>query len=92
MRSPHRHDRNWTYWATRKGQAIDTPNRVAKLLNTQKGKCNWCGQYFTPSDLVEVDHIIPRSQGGKDEYKNLPNRCVKSRHFRTNLYCLTNRS
>ena len=29
------------------------------------------GQYFTPSDLVEVDHIQPRSQGGKDEYKNL---------------------
>ncbi|MFO7092573.1 HNH endonuclease, partial [Limnospira platensis] len=22
-------------------------------------------------DLIEVDHIVPRSQGGKDEYKNL---------------------
>ncbi|RAQ40297.1 RNA-dependent DNA polymerase, partial [Arthrospira sp. O9.13F] len=65
------YDGNWTYWATRKGQAIDTPTRVAKLLKKQKGKCAWCGQYFTPSDLVEVDHIVPRSQGGKDEYKNL---------------------
>ncbi|MDT9186470.1 MAG: group II intron reverse transcriptase/maturase, partial [Limnospira sp. PMC 894.15] len=65
------YDGNWTYWATRKGQAIDTPTRVAKLLKKQKGKCTWCGQYFTPSDLVEVDHIIPRSYGGKDEYKNL---------------------
>ncbi|XDE61069.1 group II intron reverse transcriptase/maturase [Arthrospira platensis BEA 1257B] len=65
------YDGNWTYWATRKGQAIDTPNRVAKLLKKQKGKCTWCGQYFTPSDIVEVDHIVPRSQGGKDEYKNL---------------------
>jgi RNA-directed DNA polymerase len=65
------YDGNWTYWATRKEQAIGTPNRVAKLLKKQKGKCNWCGQYFTPSDLVEVDHIHPRSQGGKDEYKNL---------------------
>ncbi|AMW30021.1 HNH endonuclease [Arthrospira platensis FACHB-439] len=65
------YDGNWTYWATRKGQAIDTPNRVAKLLKKQKGKCTWCGQFFTPSDLIEVDHIVPRSHGGKDEYKNL---------------------
>ncbi|WP_458575346.1 HNH endonuclease, partial [Limnospira platensis] len=65
------YDGNWTYWATRKGQAIDTPIRVAKLLKKQKGRCTWCGQFFTPSDLIEVDHIVPRSQGGKDEYKNL---------------------
>ncbi|MGL5193992.1 MAG: group II intron reverse transcriptase/maturase [Chroococcales cyanobacterium] len=64
------YDGNWTYWATRKGQAIETPTRVAKLLKKQKGKCTWCGQYFTPSDLVEVDHIQPKSQGGKDEYNN----------------------
>ncbi|MDT9180676.1 MAG: group II intron reverse transcriptase/maturase [Limnospira sp. PMC 1286.21] len=65
------YDGNWTYWATRKGQAIDTPNRVAKLLKKQKGKCTWCGQYFSPSDIVEIDHIVPRSHGGKDEYRNL---------------------
>jgi len=65
------YDGNWTYWATRKGQAIDTPAKVAKLLKKQKGRCTWCGQYFTPSDLVEVDHIVARSHGGKDEYKNL---------------------
>ena len=65
------YDGNWTYWATRKGQAIETPTRVAKLLKKQKGRCTWCGQYFTPTDLVEVDHIQPRNQGGKDEYKNL---------------------
>ncbi|AMW29359.1 group II intron reverse transcriptase [Arthrospira platensis] len=64
-------DGNWTYWATRRGQAIDTPIRVAKLLKKPKGRCTWCGQFFTPSDLIEVDHIVPRSHGGKDEYKNL---------------------
>ncbi|MFM6518192.1 MAG: HNH endonuclease, partial [Microcystis panniformis] len=58
-------------WATRRGQAIDTPTRVAKLLKKQQGKCSRCGQYFTPSDLIEVDHIHPLSLGGKDEYKNL---------------------
>ncbi|WP_434222219.1 group II intron reverse transcriptase [Limnospira platensis CENA597] len=65
------YDGNWTYWATRKGRAIDTPNRVAKLLKKQKGRCTWCGQFFTPSDLIEIDHIVPRSQGGKDDYKNI---------------------
>jgi RNA-directed DNA polymerase len=64
-------DGNWTYWATRRGQAIDTPTRVAKLLKKQQGKCSRCGQYFTPSDLIETDHIHPLSLGGKDEYKNL---------------------
>ncbi|MDT9250952.1 MULTISPECIES: group II intron maturase-specific domain-containing protein [unclassified Limnospira] len=81
------YDGNWTYWATRKGQAIDTPNRVAKLLKKQKGKCTWCGQYFTPSDIVEVDHIVPRSQGGKDEYKNLQ---LLHRHTRDDQTALDN--
>ncbi|WP_315643167.1 reverse transcriptase domain-containing protein [Limnospira sp. Paracas R14] len=81
------YDGNWTYWATRKGQAIDTPNRVAKLLKKPKGKCTWCGQYFTPSDLVEVDHIVPRSLGGKDEYKNLQ---LLHRHTRDDKTALDN--
>ncbi|CDM97888.1 HNH endonuclease [Limnospira maxima CS-328] len=65
------YDGNWTYWATRKGQAIGTPTRIAKLLKKQKGKCKWCGQYFTPSDVIEVHHIVPRCLGGKDVYNNL---------------------
>ncbi|MDT9196249.1 MULTISPECIES: HNH endonuclease signature motif containing protein, partial [unclassified Limnospira] len=81
------YDGNWTYWATRKGQAIDTPNRVAKLLKKQKGKCKWCGLYVAPTDIVEVDHIVPRSQGGKDEYKNLQ---LLHRHTRDDKTALDN--
>ncbi len=68
-KSPY--DGDWIYWSTRRGQDIEAPTRVAKLLKKQKGKCPYCGQYFTSNDLLEVDHIIPRSQCGKDEYKNL---------------------
>jgi RNA-directed DNA polymerase len=64
------YDGNWTYWSKRRGEYPGTPNRVATLLKKQKGKCTFCGQHFTPEDLIEVDHIIPKSQGGKDEYKN----------------------
>ena len=68
-KSPY--DGDWVYWSTRRGKDIETPTRVAILLKKQKGKCPHCGQYFTSSDLLEVDHIIPRSKGGKNEYKNL---------------------
>ncbi|MEG4859965.1 HNH endonuclease [Microcoleus sp. K1-B6] len=27
--------------------------------------------YFTPTDIVEFDHIQPTSLGGKDKFKNL---------------------
>ncbi|WP_193372664.1 group II intron reverse transcriptase, partial [Planktothrix rubescens] len=65
------YDGNWTYWSTRKGTSFDVPNRVASLLKKQKGKCTFCGQYFTPEDIAEIDHIIPTSKGGKNDYKNL---------------------
>lgn len=45
--------------------------RVKKLLKTQKGLCNWCKLPFWDGEIFEVDHIIPRSQGGLDTYKNL---------------------
>ena len=47
------------------------PKRVTTLLKKQKGKCTHCGLYLREKDLLEVDHIIPRTKGGKDEYKNL---------------------
>ncbi|WP_333469010.1 group II intron reverse transcriptase/maturase [Microcoleus sp. herbarium12] len=62
---------DWIYWSKRRGEYPETPKRVATLLKTQKGKCTHCGLYFTPTDIVEVDHIQPRSLGGKDEYRNL---------------------
>lgn len=65
------YDGNWIYWSKRRGEYPETPTRVATLLKTQKGKCTHCGLYFTPTDIVEVDHIQSRSLGGKDEYKNL---------------------
>ncbi|MBG1261744.1 HNH endonuclease [Nostoc commune] len=47
------------------------PNRKAKMLKQQKGKCPWCGLSFQEWDVLEIDHITPRAIGGKDEDKNL---------------------
>jgi RNA-directed DNA polymerase len=35
-----------------------------------QGKCSHCGLHFKDEDIIELDHIIPKSKGGKDEYKN----------------------
>ncbi len=53
------------------GSYPETNNRVGKLLKKRKSKCTYCGQYFTTEDIMEVDHIIPKSQGEKNTMNNL---------------------
>jgi RNA-directed DNA polymerase len=67
-RSPY--DGHWVYWATRLGRHPELPRRIAFLLQRQEGKCAWCGLYFKDDDLPEIDHILPKSQGGRDYYTN----------------------
>lgn len=67
-KSPY--DGDWAYWSTRLGTHPEIPKRVGTLMKWQKGRCARCGLYFTPEDLPEIDHIIPKSQGGKDGYIN----------------------
>ncbi|MGF1938322.1 MAG: group II intron reverse transcriptase/maturase [Nostoc sp. ChiQUE02] len=64
-------DGNLVYWSSKKGKHPQMSTRVARLLKAQKGKCPHCCLYFREDDLIEVDHIIPKSSGGKDTYKNL---------------------
>ena len=64
-------DGDWKYWSKRRGEYPEIPKRVASLMKRQKGKCTHCGLYFKDEDVVEVDHIIPKAEGGKDHYKNL---------------------
>ena len=68
-RSPY--DGDWLYWARRRGHHPTTAKRVATLLRRQAGKCTWCGLLFTTEDLLEVDHVVPRTHGGDDGYHNL---------------------
>lgn len=62
---------NWTYWSLRTQKHPGVNEGISKLLRRQKGKCEQCGLFFRSEDAMEKDHIIPRSQGGTDEYKNL---------------------
>ena len=68
-RSPY--DGDTIYWSTRMGRHPEVPKRVATLLKRQKGNCTHCERTFKHGDLMEVDHKIPLSTGGKDTYDNL---------------------
>lgn len=59
------------YWAKRMGENPLLSNREGFLLKRDKGVCNVCGTQFKTGDLWEIDHIIPKSLGGKDIYDNL---------------------
>ena len=39
------------------------------------GRCHYCGNRF-PSRELTVDHVIPRSLGGRDTWENLVTACV----------------
>lgn len=68
QRSPY--DGDWVYWSTRMGRHPEVKPEIAILLKKQKGKCSECGLYFKYEDLLEIDHIIPRSKGGNNSYQN----------------------
>ncbi len=65
------YDGNLVYWSARMGEHPEVATGEAKLLKRQKGKCAHCGLHFRPGDTWEVDHILPKSLGGKDRYDNL---------------------
>lgn len=69
-RSPY--DGDWVYWASRLGRHPELSAKWAILLKRQGGRCSWCGLYFKHGeDVMEVDHIIPKSQGGDGKIGNL---------------------
>jgi diadenosine tetraphosphate (Ap4A) HIT family hydrolase/5-methylcytosine-specific restriction endonuclease McrA len=45
-----------------------------EVLKRAKTKCEWCG-ISNEERAIEVDHIIPRSKGGKDELYNFQALC-----------------
>lgn len=63
---------DWAYWSKRMSNGFGgIPTKISKLIKRQKGRCNHCGQHSTSEDLVEIDHIQPKSRGGSDTYSNL---------------------
>lgn len=65
------YDGNEVYWTLRNSRYSTLSTRVKNLLLRQKGKCPYCKCGFEIGEVMEVDHVIPISKGGKDTYNNL---------------------
>jgi len=71
------YDGKMLYWSKRLKNHPMLSGTLGKLLQRQQGKCRWCKLSFRDGDIMEIDHIQPRSQGGTDQ---LDNKCVLHRH------------
>lgn len=62
---------NQKYWSKRLLIKPSMNTRMKLLISKQKGICNFCQKQFYWNDIMEVDHIVSKLNGGSDEYKNL---------------------
>jgi RNA-directed DNA polymerase len=65
------YDGNNPYWAERTEKYSGFSHRISKLIKRQYGRCAICEEAFTPFDVIEANHIVPRSKGGSDKLSNL---------------------
>jgi 5-methylcytosine-specific restriction endonuclease McrA len=45
------------------------------IFARDKNKCQYCGKHFPTSEL-SLDHVIPRTQGGKTTWENIVCACA----------------
>ncbi len=66
-------DGDVNYWGQRTQKYSGLTKRQQILFTKPKGQCNYCGAKFNTQDieLLEVDHIKPKSLGGTNELSNL---------------------
>src|SRR5579885_1158425 len=87
------YDGNMLYWSQRLKHHPMLKGTLARLLQKQEGKCRWCELYFRPGDLIEIDHITPKSEGGGEELSNkfaLHRHCHDSRHAKNTAKSVDN--
>jgi len=63
------YDGNTRYWNNR--WKVSTSPTRRNLYKLQDGKCKWCKGSIYTGQVVEVDHIIPKKDGGSSQMKNL---------------------
>lgn len=65
------YDGNIKYWQDRLSEDNRMSRWSRKLLETQDGKCAYCGLKFTIWDEMEIDHIEEKASGGLSVRSNL---------------------
>tara|TARA_B100000886_G_C20391172_1_gene478335 strand:+ start:922 stop:1425 length:504 start_codon:yes stop_codon:yes gene_type:complete len=52
------------------------PCHRKNIIWRDQNQCQYCAKYFT-SDKLTIDHVLPRSRGGKNKWNNLVAACKK---------------
>jgi hypothetical protein len=63
---------------------ISTMDALPGLIIAYNGKCQYCGETKIPGEF-HVDHILPKSKGGKDELENYILACKSCNVRKNNL-------
>lgn len=66
-KSPY--DGDTRYWNNRWKTSVSPTQR--KLHSQQNGKCAWCEGPIYFGQVVEIDHKIPKKDGGSNKFENL---------------------
>ena len=67
QKSPY--DGDTRYWNNRWKASVSPTKRL--LYSKQNGKCSWCKGPIHMGHVIEIDHIIPKKNGGSSTFKNL---------------------
>ncbi len=68
-------DRQWKINNPEKYKTLQLRGRF-KILSKFNFTCQYCGRK-APDVILEIDHIIPRSKGGKDTIENQTVACME---------------
>ena len=68
-RSPF--DGDISYWSFRLQKHMGLSRQMQSLLRKQKGLCALCELPLSTTDILEVDHKVPKFKGGTNSYENL---------------------
>ena len=75
------YDGHWSYWAARRGTYPGVSRRLAAVLKQQAGRCEACGRFFTPEDLIELHHV-----DGNRSHNRYSNLAAVQRHCHDQIH------
>ena len=71
------------------GPVLPRDEMVALLLKQQEGKCAGCNRKYDDPLIWEIDHRIPRSEGGVNHHSNRCLLCPPCNRIKSNTLTLT---
>jgi RNA-directed DNA polymerase len=75
------YDGTWSDWAARRGKDPGVSRRLAALLKQQAGRCQACGLFCKPDDLIELQHL----DGHRSDHRSI-NLAAVHRHCHDQIH------